>query len=109
VLTRISKQFRSNWTTDNNGNYSATITSPTGIPSDPPLAAYGVAQARELADYAAGLDPKIERIYSSPFYRCLETINPLAEKLDLHILCDNGIGEWYGTARFGTPLWNVWK
>ncbi|KAI5850135.1 histidine phosphatase superfamily [Tricharina praecox] len=95
--------FRSNWTTDNDGNYSATITSPTGIASDPPLAAYGVEQAHELATYAASVDPKIERIYSSPFYRCLETINPLAEILDLPILCDNGIGEWYGVARFDHP------
>jgi transcription factor C subunit 7 len=51
-----------------------------------------VQQANELAEYAATLDPPVERIYSSPFYRCLETINPLAEKLNLHILCDNGIG-----------------
>lgn len=87
-----SAQFRSNWVVDNAGNYSATITSPTGIPSDPPLAAHGVVQARELAAHAVKLDPKVERIYSSPFYRCLETINPLAEALDLPILPENGIG-----------------
>jgi transcription factor C subunit 7 len=88
----FAPQFRSNWTTDNEGNYSSSITSPTGIASDPPLAAYGVEQAKELAEHAATLDPPVERIYSSPFYRCLETINPLAEKLDMPILPDNGIG-----------------
>jgi transcription factor C subunit 7 len=51
-----------------------------------------VEQAKELAEHAVTLDPPVERIYSSPFYRCLETINPLAEKLDLPILPDNGIG-----------------
>ncbi|KAI5815875.1 histidine phosphatase superfamily [Pyronema omphalodes] len=95
--------FRSNWTTDNNGNYSTPIVSPTGIASDPPLAAYGVQQANQLAEHASKLSPAIDRIYSSPFYRCIETINPLAEKLDLPILCDNGIGEWYGVARFDHP------
>jgi transcription factor C subunit 7 len=45
----------------------------------------------------------VDRIYSSPFYRCLETINPLADLLDLPILCENGIGEWYGLARFDHP------
>ena len=96
-------QFRSNWTTDQEGNYSAPILSPTGIASDPALAAYGVKQAAELCQHAAKLEPKVERIYSSPFYRCPETINPLAEQLDLPILCDNGIGEWYGVARFEHP------
>ncbi|KAH8153470.1 uncharacterized protein LAJ45_02283 [Morchella importuna] len=95
--------FRSNWVTDNQGKYTATITSPTGIPSDPPLASHGEDQAKELATHLAKLDPKIDRIYSSPFYRCLQTINPIAELLDLPILAENGIGEWYGTARFDHP------
>ena len=101
----VTPQLRNDWATGNDvdGNYSATIASPTGIASDPPLAAAGVEQAHELAAYAANLEPKIERIYSSPLYRCPETINPLAERLDLPILCDNGIGEWYSTARSCTP------
>jgi len=68
------------------------ITSPTGIPSDPPLAAHGTEQARELMAHLIKLDPKIDKIYSSPFYRCLETVNPTAEALDLGILVDNGVG-----------------
>lgn len=85
-------QFRSNWVTDNQGNYSAIITSPTGIPSDPPLASHGEDQARELAAHLVALDPKIERIYSSPFYRCLQSITPISEMLDLPVLADNGFG-----------------
>ncbi|KAL7275177.1 C6 zinc cluster transcription factor-like protein [Rhizina undulata] len=95
--------FRSNWVVDNSGTYRGTITSPTGIESDPPLAAHGVDQARQLAAHIATLDPKVERIYTSPFYRCLETINPTAEQLDLKLYADNGIGEWYGVARFDHP------
>jgi len=68
------------------------INSPTGIPSDPPLSAHGTEQARELMAHLVKLDSKIDRIYSSPFYRCLETINPTTEALDLNILVDNGIG-----------------
>lgn len=105
-------QFRSNWVVDPaTGEYSATIISPTGIPSDPALAGKGEHQARELADHLIKLDPPIERIYSSPFYRCLQTINPAAEKLSAltsdpetsKIRGDNGVGEWYGTARFDHP------
>ncbi|KAG0126445.1 histidine phosphatase superfamily [Tuber indicum] len=95
--------FRSNWSTDGQGNISDMIKSPTGISSDPPLSAHGAEQARELMAHLVKLDPKIDRIYSSPFYRCLETINPTAEALDLGILADNGIGEWYGVARFEHP------
>ncbi|KAF8473581.1 histidine phosphatase superfamily [Kalaharituber pfeilii] len=97
--------FRSNWVTDpDTGVTTATIVSPTNIPSDPPLAAHGVEQARELAEHLATLDPKPTRIYSSPFYRCLQTVDPVAERLGLEeIRAENGIGEWYGRARFEHP------
>ncbi len=60
------------------------------------------------------LNPPIERFYSSPFYRCVQTINPAIEKLAassptstdpdvLKIRGENGLGEWYGTARFDHP------
>lgn len=84
------------------GQYTANIPSPTGIASDPALAGYGVLQAKELADHLVGLDPPIQRFYSSPFYRCIQTINPTLEKLnvlypdrEVHpIRGDNGVGEW---------------
>lgn len=97
--------FRSNWVTDpSTGATSASILSPTNIPSDPPLAAHGVDQAHELAEYIATVDPTPTRIYCSPFYRCLQTVDPVAEKLGIQELrAENGIGEWYGRARFEHP------
>ncbi|TVY29311.1 Uncharacterized protein LHYA1_G001392 [Lachnellula hyalina] len=100
--------FRSNWVVDpKTGTYSASIPSPTGIPSDPALAGYGVAQSHELAAHLKTLSPPIERIYSSPFYRCIQTITPTLDALSsshsLKVRGENGIGEWYGLARFDHP------
>lgn len=55
--------------------------SPTGIPTDPPLTAKGVQQSKELAEHLAAIDPPIDRIYSSPFYRCLQTLKPFSDKV----------------------------
>jgi transcription factor C subunit 7 len=63
------------------GEYTASTPTPTGIPTDPPLVAHGVNQAEELADYLTRLDPPIDQIYSSPFYRCLQTLKPTTERL----------------------------
>ncbi|KAG0636010.1 histidine phosphatase superfamily [Tuber brumale] len=95
--------FRSNWSTDGQGGRSDVIKSPTGVSSDDPLSAHGTDQTRELMAHLVKLDPKIDRIYTSPFYRCLETVNPTAEALDLGILADNGVGEWYGVNRSEHP------
>ncbi|KAF7948761.1 hypothetical protein EAE96_007953 [Botrytis aclada] len=104
--------FRSNWIVDlATGTYTANIPTPTGIPSDPALAGYGEAQAAELGLHLSTLSPPIERIYSSPFYRCIQTISPLIPHLSsrtsdpatLKIRGENGLGEWYGTARFDHP------
>ena len=66
---------------------------PTQIPSDPPLAAYGVHQAEQLANaLSAVTDPPITRVYSSPFFRCLQTLQPFIEKTGLEVRGDNGIG-----------------
>lgn len=74
-------QFRSNWLVDpSNGNYTSTLKTPTGIAADPPLTAHGVDQARELGEQLLAVDPPIERIYSSCYYRCLQTIEPFARK-----------------------------
>ncbi|RFU35799.1 hypothetical protein B7463_g612, partial [Scytalidium lignicola] len=104
--------FRSNWMVDHQtGEYTSSIKSPTGIPSDPALAGKGTQQACELADHLVNLDPPIQRFYSSPFYRCIQTINPAVEKLaekisdpETHkIRGENGIGEWFGSAPFDHP------
>ncbi|KAL8733137.1 MAG: hypothetical protein Q9166_002329 [cf. Caloplaca sp. 2 TL-2023] len=87
------------------GEYHTNSPSPTNIPSDPPLAAYGVQQSYELANALAKLDPAIDFVFSSPFYRCLQTVEPAIEKLGpgIKVRADNGIGEWYGVASFNHP------
>ncbi|KAI5949540.1 TFC7 [Candida jiufengensis] len=70
---------------------------PTGIDSDPPLAPHGVEQAKQLAAYLTSL-PTIDQpqfIITSPFYRCVETAQPIAKLLDLKIGLERGIGEWF--------------
>jgi transcription factor C subunit 7 len=75
-------QFRSNWTVDNStGTYHAHVLGPTGIPSDPALAGHGVKQSEELADKLVSIEPPIDIVYSSPYYRCLQTLRPTAERL----------------------------
>jgi hypothetical protein len=41
----------------------------------------GVEQSKELAEYLCNIDPPVERIYSSPFYRCLQTLKPTTDRL----------------------------
>lgn len=71
---------------------------PTGIPTDPPLTSHGVDQSKELAEYLSHVEPPVDRIYSSPFYRCLQTVKPFSDKLfeqgkaKVLIRIDRGIG-----------------
>jgi len=91
--------FRLSWMTQ-------TWKSPTGTPRDPPMAAYGHDQAKEMTAYFLSL-PEDERptaIYSSPYYRCLETAKPVAEALQLPIFVEHGISEWYMHVKPGTGL-----
>lgn len=55
------------------------IPSPTGIHGDPALTSYGIDQAKELGSHLETLDPPVEKVYSSPFYRCLQTMVPFME------------------------------
>ncbi|CCE78166.1 Piso0_000782 [Millerozyma farinosa CBS 7064] len=78
---------------------------PTGIDSDPALAPHGVEQAKELAGYLGSL-PKDEQpqfILASPFYRCVETSQPIAQALKTPIALERGIGEWYKKSRDVVP------
>ncbi|KAF8445983.1 histidine phosphatase superfamily [Boletus edulis BED1] len=91
--------FRANWVT-------SSWTTPTGLARDPPLAAYGETQAVELASYL-GLLPKDKQpsaIFSSPYYRCLQTSKPVAERLFLPIYIEHGLSEWYSPVVPGTGL-----
>ena len=87
-------KFRGNWTVDpKTGHYFTNVPSPTGIASDPALAAYGVRQAEQLATALSQVEGSpITRIYSSPFYRCLQTLQPFVEKSGLEVRGDNGLG-----------------
>ncbi|KAF9455833.1 histidine phosphatase superfamily [Collybia nuda] len=91
--------FRLNWLT-------TTWQSKTGLPRDPPLAAFGETQAQELGAYFASL-PESERptaIFSSPYYRCLQTSQPVATALNIPIYVEHGISEWYSPVSPGTGL-----
>ena len=61
-------------------------------PYDTPLSSYGVRQARLLGERLAA--EKIAHIFSSPFLRCVETANEIAELLDLPIQIEWGLCEW---------------
>ncbi|GAA5876918.1 hypothetical protein JCM3774_000539 [Rhodotorula dairenensis] len=95
--------FRLSWETQ-------LWTPPTGIPRDPPLSKHGVDQAHELARFlkddlgiTSPEQAKQERIaiLSSPLYRCVQTATPVAEALDLPILIEPGLAEWYLPVRRG--------
>ncbi|SPQ22404.1 974fb769-d0cc-4470-b39b-a2ccccb1bf5b [Thermothielavioides terrestris] len=114
--------FRSNWLVDpSDGNYTTFIKSPTGGAADPALTAHGVDQANELAERLLTADPPIERVYSSLYYRCLQTLEPFVRRAQdaaaaaaasatgrgersLKIRGETGLGEWYGTADFEHPV-----
>ncbi|KAE8355312.1 histidine phosphatase superfamily [Aspergillus coremiiformis] len=112
---------RLNWTIDyKTGKYKSQFPTPTGNPADPTLTSHGVRQSHELADHLLSQEfsPKPFRIYSSPFYRCLQTIQPSVEALkekhnqrpphetgldqhaDLDVRIENGVGEWFGPTTF---------
>ncbi|RMJ23566.1 phosphoglycerate mutase family protein, partial [Aspergillus sp. HF37] len=92
---------RLNYTIDpRTGIYHSAFPTPTGNPVDPCLTSHGVRQSHELAAHLASpsFHPKPFRVYSSPFYRCLQTIQPSVDALrssgggDLEVRLENGIG-----------------
>lgn len=91
--------YRSNWLPE--GPYPSP---PTGIDSDVPLAEHGVHQAKELAHYLLSIDNQPELIFSSPFYRCVQTSKPIAGLLEVPVLVERGIGEWYKPDRPVIPV-----
>ncbi|KAJ5226312.1 hypothetical protein N7468_007537 [Penicillium chermesinum] len=120
---------RLNWTIDlRTGTYISQFPTPTGNPVDPALTAHGVRQSWELGRHinSPQFHPKPFRVYSSPFYRCLQTIQPSVAELkarhsnatvigpvsaitgygqiepsaDFDVRIENGIGEWFGPTTF---------
>ncbi|KAI8075257.1 histidine phosphatase superfamily [Gongronella butleri] len=67
---------------------------PTGLTFDPPLSAEGRQQAEELAVFLK--DKQIQHVYTSSFYRVLETVRPLAEATQVPVSIDYLLSEWYG-------------
>ncbi|WVQ97675.1 hypothetical protein IAU59_004789 [Kwoniella sp. CBS 9459] len=117
--------FRSNWIDP------SIKTGPTRMNRDPPLAAYGVEQAKLLASFLADLSntspyPTPELVFSSPFYRCIQTALPTLQALGLHesptgttettggvaagsssragIKLEHGVQEWFSPVKEGTGL-----
>lgn len=83
--------YRSNWLP--HGPYPPP---PTGVENDVPLAEHGLEQAEELGKYMLNeIKVKPEILFSSPFYRCLQTIKPTKQNLDLPLYVDRGLGEWF--------------
>jgi 8-oxo-dGTP diphosphatase len=56
-----------------------------------PLTKAGAVQAKTLASHLADLP--ITRILSSPFARCMQTVEPLAERLGMRIEAVDALGE----------------
>lgn len=63
----------------------------TGHDLERPLDSVGRDQAREIASRL--VDRGIDAIYSSPAARCVDTIEPLAEKLGLVVQVDSALAE----------------
>ncbi|KAI1435494.1 RNA polymerase III transcription initiation factor complex component [Xylaria sp. CBS 124048] len=120
VIYVVRHGFRSAWSVDHlTGIYTPHIRSPTGLPTDPALTSHGVEQAGELAEHLLSLDPLIDQVYSSPYYRCLQTISPFVSRYNstrnkalaseevahpqLSIRVESGLSEWYGQAHFEHP------
>lgn len=83
--------YRSNWLP--HGPYPPP---PTGVENDVPLAEHGLEQAEELSKYMLNeIEPKPEVLFSSPFYRCIQTIKPTKQSLNIPLYIDRGLGEWF--------------
>ncbi|KZT74663.1 phosphoglycerate mutase-like protein [Daedalea quercina L-15889] len=91
--------FRMNWVT-------SEWESVTGLPRDPPLAAFGLTQAQELADHFLSFpeDQRPTLILSSPYYRCLQTATPTSQALQVPIFVEHGLSEWYSPVVPGSGL-----
>ena len=100
------------WTLDpTTGKYTSNHPFPTKMPADPPLASHGVDQAEETGVYLSQQLQHLAkqdrlRIYSSLFYRCLQTLKPTVIRLrstaapDLQVRGERGFGEWFGYAKW---------
>lgn len=68
--------------------------------SDFPLAAIGLEQAEQVADYIVK-NEKIDKVYSSGLLRTTQTVQPTADAFGLDVIAEHGLreifaGEWEG-------------
>ncbi|MFW6279207.1 MAG: histidine phosphatase family protein [Bacillota bacterium] len=66
---------------------------------DTPLSRKGRIQAEETADYLIKEKENIQHVFSSPFYRTMETADIIAGKIDLKVKVE------YGFCEFLNPDW----
>ncbi|WOO76538.1 putative protein [Vanrija pseudolonga] len=86
---------------------SSVLTSVTGMFKDPPLAESGLKQADELATFLSRPPaplPTPDALFSSPFHRTMQTIQPLALALEQDVSLEHGAGEWFSPAAPGSGL-----
>jgi 8-oxo-dGTP diphosphatase len=75
-----------------------------GDDRDRPLSRAGLEQAHGLTLMLGHLP--ISRIYSSPYVRCTQTVEPLAKKLGLDLKLTEALSEWEGpgTTEFSAAI-----
>ncbi|MBV1878360.1 MAG: histidine phosphatase family protein [Pseudomonadales bacterium] len=73
-----------------------------GSPADPPLSTTGFEQAQKLADWMQAT--QIDRLYSSPMQRALQTAQPLAESKAIEIEVCEGVAEFDKKSRGYIPV-----
>jgi probable phosphoglycerate mutase len=71
-------------------------------PADPALADAGRRQAAALAEWLA--EEKVDAIYCSPMRRALETATPLAARLGLEAIIEDGVAEYDRDALSYIPI-----
>eukprot|EP00438_Fugacium_kawagutii_P032421 Skav234924 [mRNA] locus=scaffold840:964194:966398:+ [translate_table: standard] len=72
----------------------------TKFPYDPPITAEGVQQAKDLARDLKQQLVSLDVIISSPYLRCVQTAEVLAEEFDVLVLLDAEVGEVMGPTAF---------
>ena len=75
-----------------------------GADRDRPLSRAGLEQAHGLTVMLGHLP--ISRIYSSPYVRCTQTVEPLAKKLGIDLRITDALSEWEGpgTSEFSAAI-----
>eukprot|EP00438_Fugacium_kawagutii_P003470 Skav217401 [mRNA] locus=scaffold532:747331:752181:- [translate_table: standard] len=68
------------------------------FPYDPPITAEGVQQVKELAYDLKQQLASLDVIISSPYLRCVQTAEILAEEFDVLVLLDAEVGHWDNSA-----------